>query len=92
MFTPRDWSTPQTISVAAVDDQVVEGGHEVDLLFNAAEFSGIASADTSRVLIRETTEHPSLELSYAYQTMRAASSAKIAGRDKSNAVGYILPR
>jgi hypothetical protein len=39
-FTPADWNTPQTVTVAAVDDQLVEGAHTEAISFTVASSDG----------------------------------------------------
>ena len=39
-FTPENWEIPQAVSLAAVDDQLVEGTQAIDLTFSADGSSG----------------------------------------------------
>jgi len=50
-FTPENWDTPQTVTVSAVDDSVVEGEHTAVITHSAvsvdAEYNGISVADVT---------------------------------------------
>lgn len=67
-FTPADWSTPRTITVAAVDDPTAEGSHtgavtestsSTDSVFDSLALAAITVAitdnDTAGVSVVETT-------------------------------------
>ena len=46
MFTPASWDTPQTVTVTAVDDSVIEGAHTATITHSTAstdgDYNGIA--------------------------------------------------
>ncbi len=50
-FTPQNWDAPQTVTVSAVDDSVVEGDHTAVITYSAtsadAGYNGISVADVT---------------------------------------------
>jgi hypothetical protein len=50
-FTPQNWDVPQTVTVAAVDDSVIEGAYTAVITHSVvsadAGYNGLAVADVS---------------------------------------------
>jgi hypothetical protein len=50
-FTPQNWDTPQTVTVSAVDDSVIEGAHTAVITHSVVSadtgYNGLAVADVS---------------------------------------------
>ena len=63
-FTPGNWSTPQTVLVTAVDDQVDEGGHTgtVRHLASGGNYDGVVIAD----LVATITDNEQFTLSKSF--------------------------
>jgi len=53
-FTPANWNTPQTVIVAAVDDDFIEGTHEATIVHQVtsadARYSGIAVGSVTAII------------------------------------------
>lgn len=65
IFTPQNWDTPQTVTVIAVDDDVVEGTHfsnishlatSNDLSYNEINIASIIATITDNDLVAEITK------------------------------------
>jgi hypothetical protein len=50
-FTPENWDVPQTVTVSALDDSVIEGAHTAVITHSAvstdAGYNGLAVADVT---------------------------------------------
>jgi uncharacterized repeat protein (TIGR01451 family) len=82
IFTPANWSTPQTVTVTAADDQVVEGEHSGAVAHSAAggDYGAVGAASVTASIADDDTA--------TYQfTAPTSSAGEAAG---SAAVGVAL--
>lgn len=66
-FTPLDWSTPQSVTVTAIDDALVEGRHTVSVAATASSsdprYHGITVADATARIGDDDEAHVEVESS-----------------------------